>query len=53
MELGTSEKQAMLVWAGHVGGNHVYDMLVEKYVGVDMISNLQWDCEQSDWSSHC
>ena len=52
VELGTSEEQALLVWAGYIGGNHVYDVLVEKHVGVDLMSNLQWDCEHSHWSSH-
>ena len=36
VELATSKEQAMVLRAGHIGGYHVYDEVVDEHVGVDL-----------------
>ena len=40
VELAAREEQAAFLRAGHVGGYHVYDAVVEEHVGVDLMADL-------------
>ena len=40
VELAACKEQAMVLWSGHVGGYHVYDVVVDEHVGVDLEPDL-------------